>query len=61
MSRKNNYSTGNLLDYFYHQNYYKLICIDFSRQANTTILQQINFIGNLEEDSDGTMFFIAKK
>ena len=24
MSRNDNYTTGNLLDYLYHQNYYKL-------------------------------------
>ena len=61
MSRNNGYTTGNLLDYSYHQNYYKLIGIDLSRETNTNILQQINFIGKLEEDNGATMFFIAKK
>ena len=28
MSRKNNYTIGNLLDYLYHQKYYKLVGID---------------------------------
>ena len=28
MSRNHNYTTENLLDYFYHQNNYKLIGID---------------------------------
>ena len=28
MSRNDAYTTGNLLDYLYHQNYYKLIGID---------------------------------
>ena len=28
MSRKNCYTTGNLLDYLYHENCYKLIDID---------------------------------
>ena len=28
MSRKDDYKTGHLLDYLYHQNYYKLIGID---------------------------------
>ena len=37
MSRNNDYTTGNLLDYLYHQNYYKLIGIDLSRQTNTSI------------------------
>ena len=43
MSKNNDYTTGNLLDYVYHQNYYKLIDIDLSRQTNKNIPQQINF------------------
>ena len=43
MSRNDDYKTGNVLDYLYRHNYYKLIGIDLSRQINTTILQQINF------------------
>ena len=31
MSRNDDYTTGKLLDYLYHQNYYKLICIDLSK------------------------------
>ena len=61
MSRNDDYTTGNLLDYLYHQHYYKLIGIDLSRQANTNIPQQINFIGKLEEDDGPTMFLIAEK
>ena len=34
MSRNNDNTTGNLLDYLYHQKYYKLIGIDLPRQAN---------------------------
>ena len=49
------------LDYFYHQNFYKLICIDLSRQANTSVSKNINFTGKLEENNDATMFFIAEK
>ena len=45
MSRNDDCTTGNLLDYLYHQNYYKLIGIDISRQTNTNISQQIAFIG----------------
>ena len=59
--RKNNYITGNLLDYLYHQKYYKLIGIDLSRQTNMILPQQINFVGKLEEDDGATMFFIAEK
>ena len=61
MSRNDNYTTGNLLDFSYHQNYYKLIRIDLSRQTNTRISQQINFVGKLEKDDGATMFFIAEK
>ena len=33
MSRNDDYTTGNILDYLYHQKYYKLIGIDLSRQT----------------------------
>ena len=61
MSRYNDYTTGNVLDYLCHQNYYKLIGIDLSRQANTSIPQQVNFVGKLEEYDCETMFFIVEK
>ena len=60
MSRNDDYITGNLLDYLYHQSY-KLIGIDLSRQIITSIPQQINFIGKLGEDDGATIFFIAEK
>ena len=50
MSRNDDYKTGNLLEFSYHQNYYKLIGIELSRQTNTSIPQQMNF---------AVMFFIA--
>ena len=28
MSRNNGYTTGNVLDYSYHHNYYKIVCVD---------------------------------
>ena len=61
MSGNDDYKRGNLLDYLYHQNYYKLIAIDLSRQINMTIPQQVNFIGKLGEDNDTSMFFVAEK
>ena len=61
MSRNNDYTTGNVLDYLYHQNYYKLIGIDLSRQTNRSIPQQIYFTGKLKEDDGATMFFITEK
>ena len=32
MSRNNNHISGNLLNYLYHRNYYKLIGIDISKK-----------------------------
>ena len=61
MSRNNDYTTGSLLDYLYHQNYYKLIDIVLLRQKNTSISQQINSVEKLEEDNDAVMFFFIKK
>ena len=61
MARNNDCTTGDLLDYLYHQNYYKLIGKDLSRQTNTSISQNINFVGNLEQDNGVTVFFIAEK
>ena len=59
MSRNDDYTTGNLLDYLYHQKY-KLIAIGLSRQKNTSIPQQINFVGKLEEDEGAKMFLLLK-
>ena len=61
MSRNDDYTTWNLLDFSYHQNYYKFISIDLSRQTNTNIPQQINFTGKSDEDDGATMVFISEK
>ena len=53
MSRNIDYTTWNLLDYLYHQKYYKLIRTDLSRHKNTSIPQQINFVEQIEEDDWG--------
>ena len=55
---------GNLLDYEYLKEYYKLIAIDLSKQIeleNKDIKQQINFIGNLERDNGAAIFSIIEK
>ena len=53
ISRNNEYTTGNLLDYDYFKKYYELTAIDLSKQQelqeNEDLIQQINFIGKLEE------------
>ena len=64
MSKNNDYTTGNLLDYEYFLKHYKLIAIDLSKQIeleNSDLKQQINFIGRLERAQGATMFFIIKK
>ena len=60
-SRNDDYSTGNLMDYLYHQKYYKLTDVNLSRQANTSIPQEINSVRKLEEDDGATMFFVSEK
>ena len=61
-SNNNDYMIGNLLDFAYYKENYKLIAIDLSKQAKIKDPQQINFIGKLENQNDGaTMFFIIKK
>ena len=59
----NEYTTGNLLDYDYFKKYYKLIAIDLSKQQvlqeNEDLIQQINFIGKLEEAAN--VFIIIEK
>ena len=61
MSRNNDFITGNLLDYLYHQKYCDLISIDLSRQSNASINQEINFTRKLEENDGATMIFLAEK
>ena len=61
MSRIDDYTIGNLLDFSYHENYYKLIGIDLPRIKNTSIPPQIIFIGKLEEDDGVTMSFVSEK
>ena len=63
ISRNNEYTTGNLLDYDYFKKHYKLIAIDLSKQQvlqeNEDLIQQINFIGRLENAAN--IFIIIEK
>ena len=62
MSKNNDYTTGNLLDFAYFKENYRLIAIDLSKQTELKDPQQINFIGKLEGQNNGaTMFFIIEK
>ena len=63
ISRNNEYTTGNLLDYDYFKKYYQLIAIDLDKQQvlqeNEDLIQQINFIGRLKEEAN--VFIIIEK
>ena len=63
ISRNNEYTTTNLLDYDYFKTHYKLIAIDLSKQQvlqeNEDLIQQINFIGRLTEAAN--VFNIIEK
>ena len=61
MSNNNDYTTGNLLDFAYFKENYKLIAIDLRKQTKLKDPQQINFIGKLDKDNGATMFFIIEK
>ena len=60
--RNSDYTTGNLLDYEYLKDHYKLIVIDLSKHTkleNRDLKQQISFIGRLEQNA--TTVFITEK
>ena len=64
MSKNNDCTTGNLLDYQYFSKHYRLIAIALSKQTqleNPDLKQKINFIGRLEKKTNATMFFIVEK
>ena len=64
ISRNNEYTSDNLLDYDYFKKHYKLIAIDLSKQQvlqeNEDLIQQINFIGRLTEAAN-VLIIIEKK
>ena len=58
----NNYATGNLLDFAYYKENYRLIAIDLSKETKIKDPKQINFIGKIErQDNRVTMYFIIEK
>ena len=63
ISRNNEYATGNLLDYDYFRKHYKLIATDLIKQQvlqeNEDLIQEINFIGRLENAAN--VFIIIEK
>ena len=61
MSRNNDYTTGNLLDFPYFKENYRLIANDLSRQTKLKDSQKINFIGKLEGQNNGATIFLSLK
>ena len=61
MSRNNDCKTGNLLDFAYFKENYRLIAIDLSKETKLKDSQQISFIGKLDKANGATMFFIIEK
>ena len=67
ISKNDEYTTDNLLDYDYFKKYYKLIAIDLSKQQvlqeNEDLIQQINFIGRLDinANDNANVFIIIEK
>ena len=64
ISKNNDYTTANLLDYEYFKDHYKLIAIDLSKQTeleNTDLKQQISFIGRLEKMQQCSFLLRKKK
>ena len=57
MSRNNDFKTGNLLDFAYFKEHYRLIAIDLCKQTKLKDPQQINFIGKLEKQATGASVF----
>ena len=50
------------MDFAYFKEHYRLIAIDLSKQTKLKDPQQINFIGKLENQANGsTVFFIIEK
>ena len=59
MSNNDDYTTGNLLDFAYYKENYRLVAIDLSKQTNIKDPQEISFI---EGQNNGvTMFSITER
>ena len=61
MSNNNDYTTGNLLDFAYFKENYRLIATDLSEQVKSKDSQQINFIEKLEKGHEATIIFVIEK
>ena len=64
MSKNNDYTTGNFLNYEYFKDHYQLIAIDLSKQTeleNTDSKEQISLIVRLEENNATILIITEKK
>ena len=64
MSKNNDYTTGNLLEYEYFKDHYESIAIDLSKKIelqNFDLKQQINFIVNLKKIMQQCSLLLRKK
>ena len=63
MSRVNYYTTGNILDFGYFKENYRLLATELSKQTKSKDSQQINFIGELEGENNeaAILFFHYRK
>ena len=61
ISNKNDYTTGNLLDFAYFKRHYRIIAIYLSKQTKLKDPQHISFTGKLSNTLGSTMFFIIEK
>ena len=63
--RKDDYTTGCLLNYIYFKNYYKMIAVDLSKQqvldAEPKAIQQSNFTTNLDRADNTRFYFILEE
>ena len=57
----NDYANGNLLDFAYFKENYKLIGINLTKQTKLKDPQKISFIGKLLNTHRARMFFISEK
>ena len=62
MGKRNDYTTGNLLNFAYFKENYRLIAVDLGKQTKLKDPQQNNLIGKLENQAHrATMFFNIEK
>ena len=61
MSRCDDYTASNILDFAYFKENYRFIAIDLSKQTKSKDPQQIKFIGKREDQNNrATVFFIIE-